>query len=171
MHPILDVSGELYCLDPYKPSVKHNSYSLSKSWRFLMENQPISWVINLFSEPVKRGQDATRTADAIVAAWEGIDSVMRVIIGKRGFNVLFLKSIEVTKPSYPWLAELSQDGQSDFDLKALRALLLKQDTIGFAAANDALLLNFLTMLVDLIGLSLTERLLRPALDPLLIGKS
>ncbi|WP_426106610.1 hypothetical protein [Massilia sp. TSP1-1-2] len=135
-----------------------------------MENQPVSWVINCYSEEVKRGQDASCTVETIVAAWEGIDSVMRRIIGKGGFNALFFQSIEVTGQSYPWLATLSQDGHPDMDLMALRALLLKQDTIDFAAASDALLSSFLNRLVDLIGLSLTERLLRPVLDPLLTVK-
>ena len=135
-----------------------------------MENQPISWVINCYSEEVKRGRDAIYTADTIVAAWEGIDSIMRRIIGKGGFNALFLQSIEVTGQSYPWISTLSQDGQSSVDLKALRVLLLNQDMIEFAAASDALLSSFLNLLVDLIGLSLTKRLLRPVLDPLLTVK-
>ena len=135
-----------------------------------MENQPISWVINCYSEEVKRGRDAFYTADTIVAAWEGIDSIMRRIIGKGGFNALFLQSIEVTGQSYPWISTLSQDGQSSVDLKALRVLLLNQDMIEFAAASDALLSSFLNLLVDLIGLSLTKRLLRPVLDPLLTVK-
>ena len=135
-----------------------------------MENQSISWVINCYSEDVKRGQGATCTVDTIVAAWEGIDSVMRQVIGKGGFNALFFQSIEVTGQSYPWLAKLSQDGRSNVDFEALRVLLLKQDTIGFAAASDALLSSFLNKLVVLIGLSLTERLLGPVLDPLLTAK-
>ena len=135
-----------------------------------MENQPISWAINCYSEDVKRGQDATCIADIIVAAWEDIGSIMRRIIGKGGFNALFFQSIEVTGQSYPWLATLSQHGHPDVDLEALRVLLLKQDTIGFAAASDALLSSFLNQLVDLIGLLLTNRLLRPVLDPLLTVK-
>ena len=135
-----------------------------------MENQPISWAINCYSEDVKRGQDATCIADIIVAAWEDIGSIMRRIIGKGGFNALFFQSIEVTGQLHPWLATFSQDGQSDVDLKALRVLLLNQDTIDFAAASDALLSSFLNMLADLIGLSLTKRLLGPVLDPLLTVK-
>lgn len=132
-----------------------------------MENQPISWVINYYSEGVKRGQDATSTADTIVAAWEGIDSVLRRIIGRGGFNAIFFQSIEVTGQSYLWLATLSQDGQSVMDLQALRVLLLNQDTIDFAAGSDALLSSFLNRLVNLIGFSLTKRLLGPVLDPLI----
>ena len=155
MQPITDVCSLLYSLDTSKLSAKSNPHSLPKSWRSLMENQPISWKINCYSEDLKRGRDATCTADTIVAVWEGIDSVMRRIIGKDGFNVLFFQSIEITGQSYPWLATLPQDGHPDVNLKALRVLLLKQDTIGFAAASDALLSSFLNQLVDLIGLSLT----------------
>ena len=151
----------------FKLPAKSNSHSLPKSWLFPMENQPISWVINYYSEGVKRGQDATSTADTIVAAWEGIDSVLRRIIGRGGFNAIFFQSIEVTGQSYLWLATLSQDGQSVMDLQALRVLLLNQDTIDFAAGSDALLSSFLNRLVNLIGFSLTKRLLGPVLDPLI----
>ena len=133
----------------------------------LMENQPIGWAITRFVEHVQLGQDAILTADMIVSAWEGIDSVMRQIIGKGGFNALFFRSVEVTGLTYPWLATLSHDVQSGLDLTTLRTLLLKQDTVEFATASNALLLYFFNMLVELVGLSLTERLLRPVLDPLL----
>ena len=170
MQPISDVCSLLYSLDTYKLHAKSYSHTLPQSWRFLMENQPISWVINCFTEEVKRGKDATCMADEIVAAWEGIDSIMRRIIGKGGFNALFLQSVEVTGQLHPWIAAVSHDGQSNVDLKALRVLLTNQDMIEFAAASDALLSSFLNLLVDLIGLSLTKRLLRPVLDPLLTVK-
>lgn len=133
----------------------------------LMENQTTGWAIPSFADHVKRGQDATLTANMIALAWEGIDEVMQLIIGKSGFNALFSRSVEVTGRSYPWLATLPHDGQFVVDFTAFRALLTEQDAIEFAAANDALLLHFFNMLVELIGLSLTSRLLRPVLDPLL----
>ena len=109
-------------------------------------------------------------ADTIVAAWEGVGSILQRILGKGGFNALFFQSIEVTGQTYPWLSVFSQDGQPNVDLKAFRVLLLNQETIDFAAASDALLSSFLNMLADLIGLSLTKRLLQPVLDPLLTVK-
>ena len=132
-----------------------------------MDNQPTSWAVFSFAEQVKAGQDPVRPADRIVSAWVGIDSVMRQILGKGGFNALFFRSIEVTGLSYPWLVAHSHDGQSVVNFTDLRAMLLRQDAILFATASDALLLYFFNMVVDLIGLSLTERLLRPVLDPLL----
>ena len=142
---------------------------ISQVMAFLMQKQPISWAFDRFSVHVKRGHDAASTADTIVAVWTGIDSVMRLVIGKGGFNSLFLRSMAITELSYPWLA-VSQDARSEVDLQALHVLLLKQDTISLTAASDALMLNFLNMLVDMIGLSLTERLLRPVLDSLLTVK-
>ena len=84
---------------------------------FLVEKQPINWAIDHLFEHVKRGKDATFTADTIVAAWVGTDSVMRLVIGKNGFSACFPRSIKVTRLSYPWLAVLSQDDQSEVDLK------------------------------------------------------
>lgn len=135
-----------------------------------MENQPISWAINCYSEDLRRGQDATYIADTIVAAWESVGFILQRILGKGGFNALFFQSIEVTGQTYRWLAVLSRDGQPNLDLKAFRVLLLNQETVDFAAASDALLSTFLNMLADLIGFSLTKRLLQPVLDPLLTVK-
>lgn len=132
-----------------------------------MENQRIGWAITAFTDQVKLGKDVQDVADTITLVWKGIDLALRSIIGKRGVDALFRRCVEVTALSYPWLAAVSNDVQSAMDLDALRDVLLMQEKTHFAAASDAMLAQFHTMLSELIGLSLTERLLRPVLDPLL----
>lgn len=132
-----------------------------------MEIQRIGWAVTAFADHVRLGKDAEQTIDIVMRSWKEIDRVMRTIIGKGGIDALFHRSIEITAVAYPWLAAASSDAQSVMDLDALRATLLKQETGHFAAASDALLLHFYQLLTNLIGLSLTDRLLRPVLDPLL----
>lgn len=134
-----------------------------------MENQKIGWKITSFADHVKLIQDAKLTADMIVLHCKEIDRAMRSIIGKVGIDALFHRCIEITSADYPWLTAASTDGQSAMNLEVLSATLLKQDPVHLAAAGDLLLLNFHHLLADLIGSSLTERLLRPVLEPLLNG--
>jgi len=132
-----------------------------------MENPRIGWAITALADQVRLSTDAHDIANTITLVWNGIDLALRPIIGKRGVDALFRRCIEVTALSYPWIAAVSTDVQSAMDLDALREVLLSQEPTHFAAASDAMLTQFHAMLAELIGLSLTERLLRPVLDPLL----
>lgn len=134
-----------------------------------MEAPKIGWAITSFADHATLVQDADLVANLIVLAWEEIGRVMQSIVGKNGVNALFHRSIEITSTAYPWLAAASKDPQSAINLDALRATLLEQETSHFAAASDTLLQHFYHLLTNLIGFSLTERLLRPALNPLLNG--
>lgn len=132
-----------------------------------MEKPKIGWAITALADQAGLNREAPDIANAIALVWNGIDLALRPIIGKRGVDALFRRCVEVTAPSYPWIAALSTDIQSSMDLEALRDVLLKQEPTHFTAASDAMLKQFHAMLAELIGLSLTERLLQPVLDPLL----
>lgn len=132
-----------------------------------MENQQIGWANTAFTDQVKVGQDAEDIADTIVSAWGNISVVFQSVIGRQGITALFHRTIEVSALSYPWLAEAIKEAAPSIDLERLRSVLLKQDMIHFAEASDSMLQQFYGILTELIGLSLTERLLRPVLDPLL----
>lgn len=134
-----------------------------------MENQKIGWVNITFADHVSLSKNPEHILDLIIRSWKEIDRVMRPIIGKGGAEALFHRSIEITAQTYPWLAAASTDAQPAMDLGALHRILSKQDTSHFAGAGDTLLLHFHYLLTNLIGLSLTDRLLRPVLDPLLNG--
>ena len=134
-----------------------------------MENRKIVWVDVTFADHARLSKDPERILDLIRRSWKVSDHAMRPIIGKGGICALFHRSIEITAEAYPWLAAASIDAQSALDLDLLQRVLAKQEIDQFASAGDALLQHFHSLLTNLIGLSLTDRLLRPVLDPLLNG--
>jgi hypothetical protein len=133
-----------------------------------MENPKIDWVKVSFADHARRGKDAGQTLDLIMLSWAEIDRVMRPLISKGGVKALFARSLESAVETSPWLCEALSEAPA-MDLDALRLVLSKQDVLQFAAASDILLVHFHYLLTELVGLSLTDRLLRPVLDPLLNG--
>ena len=134
-----------------------------------MENQKIAWLSITFADRISLNKNPEHVLDLVIISWKEIDRVLRPIIGKGGIEALFHHSVEITAQAYPWLIAASSDVHSALDLDALRHALTKKNTSHFAGASDSLLLNFYHLLSNLIGLSLTDRLLRPVLDPLLNG--
>ncbi len=132
-----------------------------------MESEEVNWAKTAFSDHFKRHGDHEKTVDLVVLSWTKIDKVMRSIIGKGGIDALYHASIETTARDHPWLCAASTSLQSPIDLDRLRRVLLAQPPHDFDIACDGLLQHFHRLLVDLIGPSLTDRLLRPALCPLL----
>lgn len=134
-----------------------------------MQNLKIGWINVTFSDLVIHSKTSEDILDLVELSWKGIDQAMRPIIGKGGIEALFHRSIEITAEAYPWLTALHTDAPLAMDLHALRRILSKQGTRELAGASDILLVQFHNLLTNLIGLSLTDRLLRPVLDPLLNG--
>ncbi|MCQ9378940.1 hypothetical protein [Methyloversatilis sp. XJ19-49] len=77
---------------------------------------------------------------------------------------LVRRSLYLTRDTHPWLAPVCDAAAGQDVLVSLRSALLLQAEAEATAAQGALLENFRTLLSTLIGASLTERLLRPALD-------
>lgn len=86
------------------------------------------------------------------------------IIGQPGVDALFKRSIYLTRGAHPCLAIVVEDKAQPDALAALQDALAQQAGATAVAANVALLQNFQDLLSSLIGLSLTERLLRPVWD-------
>jgi hypothetical protein len=109
-----------------------------------------------------------RVADAVVALWTRIDSVLHPIVGHRGVAALYQRSLKLTLPSHGWLADgLSNHAglTADIDTEALRAMLMQQSAAEAAEAGNALFREFRNLLASLIGGSLTHRLLRGIWGP------
>lgn len=135
---------------------------------YWMDNPKINWVKVSFADHAALGNDAGQILALIMFSWAEVNRVMRPIIGNGGVDALFNRSMESAAEKTPWLATGLSNAPT-MGLDALRVLFSKQDTVQFAAANDALLLHFYHLLADLVGLSLTDRLLRPVLDSILNG--
>jgi hypothetical protein len=114
--------------------------------------------------------DADRIAAIAASTWREIHTVLSPVIGPGGVAALFQRAVYVTRAAYPGLTAVREDPLRPGDFAALRLALAQQSAEQIAAANGALLQAFCDLLANLIGLSLTERLLRsvrnlPAADP------
>ena len=110
------------------------------------------------------GADARQVADASVVIWGAVDRALSPVIGQRGSAALYQRSLHLVRVDYPWLAALYESAAQPRDFDALHAALVQQTAGHAAAAHDHVLQTFLEMLADLIGQSLTERLLKSAWD-------
>ena len=118
---------------------------------------------------VTAGADAARIADTAVAIWRDIDAALAPIIGQRGVAALIKRSLYLTHSEHPWLATVYEGTPPPGDYGPLHAALSKQTGAQAAAAQGALLQTFHDLLGNLIGASLTERLLRAVWDRLSSG--
>lgn len=103
--------------------------------------------------------DTARIADTAISTWRDIDAALSPIIGQRGVAALYKRSLDLTRADYPWLAAVHDAALQPGEFAALRTALLQRTSTDAAAANGALLRTFGNLLSNLIGGSLTERLL------------
>lgn len=110
------------------------------------------------------GADARQVADAAVAVWEAIDAAMGPIVGQRGIAALYQRSLHLAGADHPWMAAAYEGALEPGDFSALRAALSRQTGSNAAAAHDATLQIFQDLLDNLIGRTLTQRLLQAIWD-------
>ena len=110
------------------------------------------------------GAGAGKIADAAIAAWATVDGALSPIIGRRGVDALYKRSIHLALEDYPWLATAYEGAMRPGDFDSLRAALSQQTAQNAAAAHDAVLKTFRDLLDNLIGGSLTQRLLQSVPD-------
>ena len=130
-----------------------------------MERDEDSQPLNPLAHRVGEGADALAVAEAVVAVWRDIDVALRPIIGQGGVVALFHRSVHLTAAVHPWLASDGQEPMVGLDFEALKSSLASQSVAQALACGNRLLLTFHQLLVSLIGVSLAERLLRPAWGP------
>ena len=102
--------------------------------------------------------------------WRTIDSALSPIVGERGVQMLFQRSVHLTVGRFPWLAPLREAGVRVADVGRLEAALAPPSgaEAEAEAAKEALLRALYDLLASLIGAPLTERLL-PAVAAQLSG--
>ena len=111
------------------------------------------------------GSDPQGVADGAVAVWVAIDGALAPVIGARGNAALYKRSLHLARAQHPWLAAAYEGAVQPGDYSALRAALAQQTAANASQAHDALLRIFHDLLADLIGRSLTRRLLQAAWEP------
>lgn len=110
------------------------------------------------------GTGAGQIADAAVAIWDAVDAALSPVIGHRGCAALYRRSLHVSLTDFPWLQPAYEGATAPGDFASLHHALSAQSGPQAAAAHDALLRTFQDLLADLIGRSLTQRLLQAAWD-------
>ena len=105
--------------------------------------------------------DAVEIAHEIVTMCQEVNDALSPIIGRRGVDALYKRSLYLAAPTFPWLAT-ARDGAQDFmDPAKLKSTLAAQSPASGAAGGVLLLQTFQDLLASLVGTSLTERLLHP----------
>ena len=117
-----------------------------------------------FARLAADGVDAGRVAEQAVATWRELDATLSPIIGQRGVDALYLRSLYLLRNQHPWLAAVYEAGFRPGEAPAFRAAFAHQDRVLAATTSGALLQTFHGLLVTLIGSDLTERLLQPTKD-------
>jgi hypothetical protein len=106
-----------------------------------------------------KAPDANAIAAATAAIWPQVVVRLSPIIGLRGIDALFRRTLYLTSRSFPCVSGDVGHGTAAFD--AISARLRQEDVSTAAAASCELLYSFTELLADLIGESLTDRLLEP----------
>lgn len=106
------------------------------------------------------GMDAPALADFIVSAWQQIEASLTPIIGQRSVATLYKRSFYLASRQHAWLMGMHEGMQTTMNLVALRAALLEQTSSEIAAGAGTALQMFYEVLANLVGASLTERLLQ-----------
>ena len=111
-----------------------------------------------------KGAPPRRIADSAEAIWIRIDAALTPIVGARGVNALFKRSVSLVGEHHPWLQAAYAVAHNPKAFSVLGATLAQQSASSAAAVNGELLDAFFELLANLIGRPLTERLLQPALE-------
>lgn len=111
-----------------------------------------------------QGANTTRIADAVVSTWQAIDSALAPVIGAKGVEALYSRSLHLVRERHPWLAAANQGSEARMDLGLLASALGNQESFDAAAAAGDQLQALHELLRSLIGPSLTGQLLRSAWD-------
>jgi hypothetical protein len=112
-----------------------------------------------------QGADTTRISDAVVATWQAVDAALAPVIGNKGVEALYERSLHLVRLKHPWLAAAHQGLETPgMDLGHLGATLARQENFTAAAAAGDHFQSLYDLLRSLIGPSLTGQLLRSAWD-------
>lgn len=105
------------------------------------------------------GPDAAQVAGTAIAIWGQVDTALSSIIGQRGMAALYKRSLFLTRAAHPCLMAAYDGTLTPGDFSALQTALTACSSADATAAASALLRTFHDLLSQLIGASLTERLI------------
>ncbi|MGB3462419.1 MAG: hypothetical protein WBA33_10690 [Rhodanobacter lindaniclasticus] len=106
------------------------------------------------------GATAPELAEFVVSAWQTIEASLTPIVGQRSVATLYKRSCYLASREHLWLMDIHQGMQTTMNLAALQSALLQQSSAEIAAGAGRALQMFYEVLANLLGASLTERLLQ-----------
>lgn len=109
--------------------------------------------------------DAGAIAEAVLTSWHEMTVQLKPLLGERGVNALFRRTLHLMRTSFPGFVIPEGEGDSAVLLANLKADLGARDASDAYETGLSLLATFTELLATLIGGSLTERLLCTALAP------
>ena len=110
------------------------------------------------------GGASTIVARKGYSTWVEIDAVLSPLIGARDMAGLYRRSLMLTLSAHPLLRVVYEAPPAVSDYTTLRDLLMLQPIPIAVATDEALLESFKGLLSQLVGPSVTERVLRLAID-------
>ena len=129
-----------------------------------MSTQDCRKVATALERLAAQGVAPRRIADAVVSTWQAVDVALAPVIGGKGVEALYGRSLYLVREAHPWLATLHREGRGVMDLAQLASTLEQQDGFTAAAGAGDQLASVCELLRSLIGISLTTQLLRSAWD-------
>ena len=110
--------------------------------------------------PRQGGDSGTgAVTDVSLRVWREVADTLAPMIWVGGVEAIFKRSLQLTTPSWPWLAPAGAPAEDEDPLASCQARLKVRSPAEAAEANVILLVSFTDLLVTMIGASLTDRLL------------
>ncbi|HZX71760.1 MAG TPA: hypothetical protein VFE77_13175 [Rhodanobacter sp.] len=125
-----------------------------------MESQQSHRIVVTLVQRASEGVGAPELADFIVSAWQTIEVSLTPIIGQSSVATLYKRSCYLASRKHAWLMDIHDGMQTTMNLAAFKTALLGQTSTEIAAGAGAALQMFYEVLTNLVGASLTERLLQ-----------
>ena len=126
-----------------------------------MHDRPNEAIRNTLARCAGETPDSSAIAEAALATWSRVADRLELVIGLRGVDALFNRALHVTGKTYPWLTTAAVDENGAAQLTGLRLRLAGREAVEAEEASYVLLMTFTVLLANLIGESLTKRLLAP----------
>ena len=129
----------------------------------LAVEEPNPWLAATLRARVGQSVDPARIADVLVSILREVEAALAPVIGLRGVALLYRRTLYLSPNFQPLLAvtlDKAQGLPTSLDFNALRAMLAQHSGADAITDGTALLQTLYDLLIELVGLSLTERLLR-----------
>jgi hypothetical protein len=116
--------------------------------------------------PGGRGENPSAAAAALRDEWLRLGERLSPVIGVRGMQALYARTLHLGGDAFPWLRELPAGALATMDVDLLVAAVAARDADEATNVSKALLARFRELLASLVGAALTDQLIGPDKEPL-----